>query len=261
MSAEQAQPQQAAHIDAGKKQEPLEGLGGFTKLPVDIQRLLPKLTKAEILLLLALMARANGDGVCWPGTRRLASDIELSVSRVKQARKALREGGLIEWTDPATSGRKTNLYRLTPLKHVASSNDRQAPQDPQVVQPVAHTTVQPTAPSPVQSVVPKVDTCKRDTSNEKHLGAPHDAATQDSLAADVRFWANKALDAAGDLDSPMEHWEARKVSGALGTMMSTLHSVARSRGLSRISRDESAWSEQDWTAIVSAAEDQLDCSL
>ena len=49
------------------------------------------LSSAARLVLVALLARENRDGVCWPSHARLASDTALSVTTVKGALRELRE--------------------------------------------------------------------------------------------------------------------------------------------------------------------------
>jgi DNA-binding transcriptional ArsR family regulator len=50
---------------------------------------------AERCLLVYLVDRANGDGVCWPSVEEIAHDLELSPRKINQATAVLEQRGLV----------------------------------------------------------------------------------------------------------------------------------------------------------------------
>ena len=72
------------------------------------------LSSAARLVLVALLARENRDGVCWPSHARIAQDTALGVTSVKNALTELREAGLVSWEtrQEREGGQGTNLYQV-----------------------------------------------------------------------------------------------------------------------------------------------------
>lgn len=66
------------------------------------------------LVLLKIADRANDDGVCWPGRRRLGRDIDLSDETVRQCVRKLEPVGLVvvERRQDAAGRDLSNIYRL-----------------------------------------------------------------------------------------------------------------------------------------------------
>ena len=62
----------------------------------------------------ALRMRADSDTMeCWPSIQRIADDCGMSVSTVRRARAALRDGGWIDWRERKTAaGQSSHVYRV-----------------------------------------------------------------------------------------------------------------------------------------------------
>ena len=61
-----------------------------------------------------LRDRADAEGKCWPGIKRIASDLHLSRRTVQRALADLESAGYIERTERyrGNGGRSSNLYAL-----------------------------------------------------------------------------------------------------------------------------------------------------
>ena len=72
------------------------------------------LSPRAISVYIYLCDRADEDGVCFLGQKRIAADLGLSVSTVKRALADLEQSGHIEKTARyhTRNGRRSNLYKL-----------------------------------------------------------------------------------------------------------------------------------------------------
>ena len=72
------------------------------------------LSPRAISVYIYLCDRADEDGICFPGQKRIAADLGLSVSTVKRAIADLEQSGHIEKTARyhTRNGRRSNLYNL-----------------------------------------------------------------------------------------------------------------------------------------------------
>ena len=73
-----------------------------------------ELPPRAISVYIYLCDRDDEDGVCFPGQKRIAADLGLSISTVKRAIADLERSGHIEKTARyhARNGRQSNLYTL-----------------------------------------------------------------------------------------------------------------------------------------------------
>lgn len=69
------------------------------------------LTMHEGWVLVALVDRANKDGVAWPSQIRIAADLGIARSTVQEALPKLVEVGAVHKHEPGRSGRSTR-YRI-----------------------------------------------------------------------------------------------------------------------------------------------------
>ncbi len=62
----------------------------------------------------ALRMRADSETMeCWPSIQRIADDCGMSVSTVRRARAALRDGGWIDWRErESAAGQSSHVYRV-----------------------------------------------------------------------------------------------------------------------------------------------------
>lgn len=67
------------------------------------------------LVLLALADHADDEGICWPGTKRVAAKGNVARSTLMGHLQTLRKAGLVQTearTDPESGARKSSLYVL-----------------------------------------------------------------------------------------------------------------------------------------------------
>lgn len=111
---------------------------GWTPLPTWLLRDALDLTAAELLVLAALLSRANASGTCWPSHATLAREARCSVSTAQRALARLREHGLVSWEQrrDESTGQSSNLYTThvesplrsrTPLGHSDRGGRSQGP--------------------------------------------------------------------------------------------------------------------------------------
>ena len=75
---------------------------------------------SEALVLLALAAQANDEGLCWPSQEKLAPKARQSVSTLRRSLRSLEKMGLLTTiTRSSTRGRRSNLYLL----HIGAKPD------------------------------------------------------------------------------------------------------------------------------------------
>lgn len=98
---------------------------GWTPLPTWLLRDAVDLTGPELLVLAALLSRANTTGQCWPSHATLAREARCSPSTAKRALGRLREHGLVSWEQRRDdrTGQSSNLYTT----HVESPLRSRAP--------------------------------------------------------------------------------------------------------------------------------------
>lgn len=77
------------------------------------------LTKAETLVLLALLDHVGKDGIAWCPQTHLSRALHISRSSIIEAQARLRELGVIVEHEPGRQGRATR-YRFGDTKHVLS---------------------------------------------------------------------------------------------------------------------------------------------
>lgn len=65
------------------------------------------LSTHEGWVLLALVSRANKDGIAWPSQLRISADLGIARSTVQDALGRLREVGAVEEHEPGRIGRST----------------------------------------------------------------------------------------------------------------------------------------------------------
>lgn len=68
----------------------------------------------EIAVYMYLKSRADENGVCWPGVRTIALELNLSRATVQRALRSLRNGGWIQ-VEPRyreNGSRSSNRYRI-----------------------------------------------------------------------------------------------------------------------------------------------------
>lgn len=80
------------------------------------------LNSSAKLVLLALKARANDDGVCWPSIDTIRADTSLGEAAVYSARKRLKARGYISWRTrkrrPGDAHQPSSVYRILPLPSI-----------------------------------------------------------------------------------------------------------------------------------------------
>lgn len=99
---------------------PPTSAAGWVALPLWILRN-TDLSGNAVLVLLALMARVNQEGVCWPSHRTIAADAHVSERTARRCLDELRDAGLVSWTGQSdgSGGQGSNLYRLHVERPVA----------------------------------------------------------------------------------------------------------------------------------------------
>lgn len=73
-----------------------------------------ELPHRAVAVYIYLKSRANKEGVCWPGVRTIAAELNLSRTTVQRALRDLKEGGWIS-AEPRyreNGSNSSNCYRI-----------------------------------------------------------------------------------------------------------------------------------------------------
>ena len=95
--------------------------GGFSMIPNWVIRE-SDLTAHELLVYIALLNRANGQGLAWPSVPRIARESRMSVTTAKRTIRSLEGRGLIKkQLRPRLDGsNETNVYRVAVFSRTPS---------------------------------------------------------------------------------------------------------------------------------------------
>ena len=98
-----------------------DGDGGFAAVPRWLIREAP-LSGNALLVLIALVARENRAGECWPSHATLAAEARMSEKSVRRALDELRDAGHVSWVrrHRTDGGQSSNHYRVH-VRHGAPS--------------------------------------------------------------------------------------------------------------------------------------------
>ena len=98
-----------------------DGVGGFAAVPRWLIREAP-LSGNALLVLIALAARENRAGECWPSHATLAAEARMSEKSVRRALDELRDAGHVSWErrHREDGGKTSNFYRVH-VRHGAPS--------------------------------------------------------------------------------------------------------------------------------------------
>ena len=98
-----------------------DGVGGFAAVPRWLIREAP-LSGNALLVLIALAARENRAGECWPSHATLAAEARMSEKSVRRALDELRDAGHVSWErrHREDGGKSSNHYRVH-VRHGAPS--------------------------------------------------------------------------------------------------------------------------------------------
>jgi DNA-binding MarR family transcriptional regulator len=85
-----------------------------------------RLSRSELLVILALMRFVDEDLRCWPSAATIREIQGISLATVDRALQSLAARGLVTWQMESTRGRPRRVFRLAPLPNPASETDRLA---------------------------------------------------------------------------------------------------------------------------------------
>jgi DNA-binding MarR family transcriptional regulator len=74
-----------------------------------------RLSRSELLVILALMRFMNEDRKCWPSAGTIAQIQGITLATVDRALQALASRGLVTWYMEPTRGRPRRVFTLAPL--------------------------------------------------------------------------------------------------------------------------------------------------